>query len=39
MQLRYLQTMADLANDKTTTIVFPLPIDIIKGLIGSANKN
>jgi regulator of protease activity HflC (stomatin/prohibitin superfamily) len=38
MQLRYLQTMADLANDKTTTIVFPLPIDIIKGLIGSANK-
>jgi regulator of protease activity HflC (stomatin/prohibitin superfamily) len=38
MQLRYLQTLADLANDKTTTIVFPLPIDIIKGLIGSANK-
>jgi regulator of protease activity HflC (stomatin/prohibitin superfamily) len=38
MQLRYLQTLADLANDKTTTIVFPLPIDIIKGLLGSANK-
>ena len=30
MQLRYLQTLADLANEKTTTIVFPLPVDIIK---------
>jgi regulator of protease activity HflC (stomatin/prohibitin superfamily) len=30
LQLRYLQTLADLANEKTTTIVFPLPIDILK---------
>jgi len=28
--LRYLQTLADLASDKTNTIVFPLPIDIVK---------
>jgi len=39
MQLRYLQTMADLANDKTTTIVFPLPIDIIKSLISGPGKS
>jgi regulator of protease activity HflC (stomatin/prohibitin superfamily) len=30
LQLRYLQTLADLSNEKTTTIVFPLPIDIIR---------
>lgn len=27
--LRYLQTLADIAGEKTNTIVFPLPIDII----------
>jgi regulator of protease activity HflC (stomatin/prohibitin superfamily) len=30
LQLRYLQTLADLSNEKTTTIVFPLPIDVIR---------
>ena len=30
LQLRYLQTLADLSNEKTTTIVFPLPIDVLK---------
>jgi regulator of protease activity HflC (stomatin/prohibitin superfamily) len=30
LQLRYLQTLADLASEKTTTIVFPIPIDIVK---------
>ena len=29
MQLRYLQTALDMANDKSNTIVFPLPIDIL----------
>src|SRR4029434_1952598 len=32
MQLRYLQTLANIAGDKTSTIVFPLPIDILTGL-------
>ena len=32
MQLRYLQTLANLAGDKTSTIVFPLPIDLLTGL-------
>jgi len=30
LQLRYLQTLADLANDKTNTIVFPLPMEMLK---------
>ncbi|HEY0940056.1 MAG TPA: slipin family protein [Steroidobacter sp.] len=33
MQLRYLQTLTDVANDRTTTLVFPLPLDLIKPLL------
>jgi regulator of protease activity HflC (stomatin/prohibitin superfamily) len=29
LQLRYMQTLADIANDRTTTIVFPMPIDLL----------
>lgn len=28
IKLRYLQTMSDISNDKTNTLVFPFPIDI-----------
>ena len=30
IQLRYMQTLTEIADDSTTTIVFPLPIDILK---------
>jgi len=30
LQLRYLQTLADLSSEKSTTIVFPLSLDLIK---------
>ena len=30
LQLRYLQTLSDISTENTTTIVFPLPIDMIK---------
>jgi regulator of protease activity HflC (stomatin/prohibitin superfamily) len=33
MQLRYLQTLTDIANDRTSTIVFPLPLDLIEPLL------
>jgi regulator of protease activity HflC (stomatin/prohibitin superfamily) len=33
LQLRYLQTLADITNEKTSTIVFPLPLDMIKPFI------
>jgi regulator of protease activity HflC (stomatin/prohibitin superfamily) len=33
MQLRYLQTLSTLASDKTATIVFPLPMDLLSSLM------
>src|SRR5215213_235521 len=35
LQLRYLQTLADLSSEKSTTIVFPLPIDLIRPFLES----
>ncbi|HYG99886.1 MAG TPA: SPFH domain-containing protein [Terriglobales bacterium] len=32
IQLRYLQTLTEIGVEKNTTIVFPLPVDIITGL-------
>ncbi len=32
IQLRYLQTLTEIGVEKNTTIVFPLPVDIISGL-------
>lgn len=32
MQLRYLQTLSTIASDKTATIVFPLPLDMLSKL-------
>jgi regulator of protease activity HflC (stomatin/prohibitin superfamily) len=33
LQLRYLQTLAEIAGDKSSTIIFPLPIDLIRPLL------
>ncbi|WP_066966136.1 slipin family protein [Microbulbifer sp. Q7] len=33
MTLRYMQTLIDIAGEKNSTIVFPLPMDLIKPLI------
>jgi regulator of protease activity HflC (stomatin/prohibitin superfamily) len=32
LQLRYLQTLVEIAGDKSSTIVFPMPIDLAAGL-------
>jgi len=32
LQLRYLQTLIDIGTEKNTTIVFPLPVDILTNL-------
>jgi regulator of protease activity HflC (stomatin/prohibitin superfamily) len=34
LQLRYLQTLADISHEKTQIIVFPLPLDLIKPFLG-----
>jgi regulator of protease activity HflC (stomatin/prohibitin superfamily) len=36
IQLRYLQTLAELGGEHNSTIVFPLPIDLIRPLLGLA---
>jgi regulator of protease activity HflC (stomatin/prohibitin superfamily) len=34
LQLRYLQTLAEIATEKNSTIVFPIPIDLIEMFLG-----
>jgi regulator of protease activity HflC (stomatin/prohibitin superfamily) len=38
LQLRYLQTLLELSAGQTSTIVFPLPLDIIKPLIEATSR-
>ncbi|HYT48205.1 MAG TPA: slipin family protein, partial [Burkholderiales bacterium] len=38
MQLRYLQTLTQIAGDKSSTIVFPVPMDILGPLIQAATR-
>jgi len=38
MQLRYLQTLTQIAGDKTSTIVFPLPMDVIGPIMEAAKQ-
>ena len=38
MQLRYLQTLNAIAGDKSSTIVFPLPMDFLSALKGVAPR-
>lgn len=38
MQLRYLQTLTEIGVEKNTTIVFPLPVDILAGLANLAKR-
>ena len=38
MQLRYLQTLAGIAGEKSSTIVFPVPVDFLKSFMSMADK-
>src|SRR5215510_3747316 len=35
LQLRYLQTLAEIASENNSTTIFPVPIDILKPLLGN----
>jgi regulator of protease activity HflC (stomatin/prohibitin superfamily) len=35
IMLRYLQTLTEIATDKHSTILFPLPLELLKGLTGA----
>jgi regulator of protease activity HflC (stomatin/prohibitin superfamily) len=39
LQLRYLQTLYDVASDKSTFIAFPLPLDLIGPLLDRTGKS
>ncbi len=39
LQLRYLQTLTEIAVEKNSTIIFPLPLDLIQPLLGMANHH
>ncbi len=36
--LRYLQTLIEIGTEKNTTIVFPLPVDFLAGLVGRSGS-
>jgi regulator of protease activity HflC (stomatin/prohibitin superfamily) len=38
LQLRYLQTLTEVATEGTNTIVFPLPMDLLEPLLGKGRK-
>jgi regulator of protease activity HflC (stomatin/prohibitin superfamily) len=35
LQLRYLQTLADMSSERATTVVFPLPLEWLKAVAGA----
>jgi regulator of protease activity HflC (stomatin/prohibitin superfamily) len=39
MQLRYLQTLTEIGAEQNSTVVFPMPIDIIKPFLDLAEKS
>ena len=38
MQLRYLQTLTQVAGDKTSTLVFPVPLDMLSKVMGGTRQ-
>jgi regulator of protease activity HflC (stomatin/prohibitin superfamily) len=38
IQLRYLETLTAVAGDKSSTIVFPLPMDLLEPLLGRGSR-
>lgn len=38
IQLRYLQTLAEISQEKNSTIIFPVPVNILEGLFEKAKE-
>jgi len=38
LQLRFLSTLSEIATEKNSTIVFPLPLDLVKAFLSSKEK-
>lgn len=37
LQLRYLQTLNNIAQEKNSTIIFPIPVEIMRGFFGGTD--
>jgi erythrocyte band 7 integral membrane protein len=35
LQLRYLQTLTQISAEKNSTIIFPMPIDLLRAFVGN----
>ena len=38
MQMRYLQALADVASDQNSTIIFPLPLELLRPFLRNTRK-
>ena len=38
LQLRYLQTLSEIGVEQNSTVVFPLPMDLVKPLLGAVER-
>jgi hypothetical protein len=38
VQLRYLQTLTEIAAEKNSTIIFPLPVDLIDAFLNRGDR-
>jgi regulator of protease activity HflC (stomatin/prohibitin superfamily) len=38
LQLRYMQTLVEISTEKTSTIVFPMPIDLVKSFVEGGKR-
>ena len=36
LQLRFMQTLTQISSEKSSTIIFPLPIEIMRAFVGKA---
>ena len=39
IQLRYLQTLADIANERSSIVAFPIPVDLLSRLAGNGSQD
>ncbi len=37
LQMRYLQTLVDISTENTTTVVFPLPLEVLSAFVKKGN--
>jgi regulator of protease activity HflC (stomatin/prohibitin superfamily) len=38
LQLRYLQTLSDIATENNSTLIFPIPIDLVRPFLSLAER-